>query len=165
MASIKSINKKHNDYFLRTEGIAIIEFDKTISINDAKQLLIKNLAVENEALVEVLDLNTKFGKHTAEVVFEAYDNAEAMEKVKVMPKKVRDKMKEEAKKAYEEKKKQLEEQKKAEEEAEVAAAAEAEKPAEEPKEEAKVEETKEEVKEEPQAEQTEAEEKKPEATE
>ena len=145
MASIKSINKKHNDHFSRTEGIAIIEFDKTISINDAKQLLIKNLAVENEALVEVLDLNTKFGKHIAEVVFEAYDNAEAMEKVKVIPKKVRDKMKEEAKKAYEEKKKQLEEQKKAEEEAKAAAAAEAEKPAEET-EEQPAEETKEDAK-------------------
>jgi len=124
MAKIQSIKKSHNDSFARVEGVATIEFENTISIDTAKQLIAKNLAIEDVNLVQILDLSTKYGKQIAEAEFEAYDNAEAMNKVEVIPKKVRAKMAEEAKKAYEEKKKQIEEQKKAEEEAKAAAEAE-----------------------------------------
>lgn len=98
MANIVSIDKKHNDIMQRTEGKAIIEFENTLSINDARGLLVKKLSIENDSLLKILKLTTKYRKHIAEVLFEVYDNAELMKKIEVIPRRLKAKPKAEEKK-------------------------------------------------------------------
>ena len=117
MAVIKSLNQKENSIFSRIEGNALIEFENTISLNDARNLLTKKLAVEDGSSLDILNSEVKHGKHLAEVEFELYSDKKIMDEIKILPKKKRNAIKEEAKKAFEEKKKaRLEAEAKAEEE-------------------------------------------------
>lgn len=101
---VKSIKTNINEIMKRTEGNAVIEFESTLKIEQAKELVAKKLALENKDLLKILKVETKFGKHIADVTFEVYDDSKLMKDIEVLAKKARTKVKEEAKKAFEAKK-------------------------------------------------------------
>lgn len=129
----KIIKQEKNPFLQREEFVLEITSEAAPSASE----VIANLG-KDEALTVVKKINTNFGQQKFLVEVVVYDNAEAKEKVEVIPQKVRKKMEAE-RKAEEEARKKAEAEAKAAEEAAKA---------EEAKEEEKVEEAGEEVEEE-----------------
>lgn len=129
----KIIKQEKNPFLQREEFVLEITSEAAPSAGEVVSGLGKD-----EALTVVKKINTNFGQQKFLVEVVVYDNAEAKEKVEVIPQKVRKKMEAE-RKAEEEARKKAEAEAKAAEEAAKA---------EEAKEEEKVEEAGEEVEEE-----------------
>jgi len=94
MSNIKIIKKEKNPLLYREDMTIELKTDSNPSNED-----IKEAVGGNKELIVVKRINANFGKHSFLSEAVVYESKEAMNKVEVIPQKVRKKLEEEAKKA------------------------------------------------------------------